>query len=198
MKAFKLCGLCALLVFAAATSAAPATPPTTSAGAAPALVADPAHGTLTFSGTQAGAKFTGVFRKFTARVALDPAAPATGRIEVSIDTNSVDTKDAERDGNIKGADFFDVAKHPTASYVTKSITRTAKGFAAVGTLTLRGVSRDVPLEFQFTKTAAGASLTGSASLKRLDFGVGQGEWKSTEWVGDDVRVEFSLDLKPAP
>jgi polyisoprenoid-binding protein YceI len=153
---------------------------------------------LTFIGTQAGAKFTGVFKKFTARVALDPAAPAAGRIEVSIDTNSVDTKDGERDGNIKGPDFFDVAKHPSADYATKSITRTAKGFAAVGTLSLRGVSRDVPLEFQFTKTAAGASLTGTAALKRLDFGVGQGEWKSTEWVGDEVRVEFSLDLKPAP
>jgi polyisoprenoid-binding protein YceI len=182
----------------AAAAPAAAKPAAAAAGAGPAYNADPARSTLTFTGTQAGAAFKGVFKKFSASVQLDPAAPGAGRIEVRIDMNSVDTQDGERDGNIKGADFFDVAKNPSATYLTRGITKTAKGFAATGTLTLRGVSRDVPLEFQFVKTAAGASLTGSAALKRLDFGVGQGEWKSTEWVGNDVKVEFSLDLKPAP
>jgi len=168
------------------------------AAAGPSYGADPARSTLTFTGTQAGAAFKGVFKKFSATVQLDPAAPGSGHIDVRIDMSSVDTQDDERDGNIKGADFFDVARNPAATYVTRAITKTAKGFAATGTLTLRGVSRDVPLNFEFAKTAAGASLTGSAALKRLDFGVGQGEWKSTEWVGNDVKVEFSLDLKPVP
>ncbi len=54
----------------------------------------------------------------------------------------------------------------------------------------------MPIEFQFTPAGAGAKLEGSAKLKRLDFGVGQGDWKSTEWVGDAVRISFSLVLKP--
>ena len=98
----------------------------------------------------------------------------------------------------RGADFFDAARIPGAIYLTRSISRSAKGFSATGILTLRGVSREVPLEFQFAKTPGGASLSGTATLKRLDFGVGQGEWKSTEWVGNDVKIDFSLDLKPAP
>ena len=52
------------------------------------------------------------------------------------------------------------------------------------------------MEFQFTPTAGGAKLDGSAKLKRLAFGVGQGDWKSTEWVGDAVKISFSLVLKP--
>jgi polyisoprenoid-binding protein YceI len=66
----------------------------------------------------------------------------------------------------------------------------------VGALTLRGVTKDVPIDFQFIKTAAAAKLEGSAKLKRLDFGAGKGDWKSTEWVADAVKISFSLVLKP--
>jgi len=54
----------------------------------------------------------------------------------------------------------------------------------------------VPIEFQFAPGAAGAKLSGSAKLNRLDFGVGQGDWKSTETIGDAVKINFSLVLKP--
>ena len=79
---------------------------------------------------------------------------------------------------------------------TKTITKTAAGFSAVGSLTLHGVTKDVPIDFQFTQDAGGAKLTGSAKLNRLDFGVGQGDWKSTEWVGNAVKINFALVLKP--
>jgi polyisoprenoid-binding protein YceI len=104
--------------------------------------------------------------------------------------------DKDRDTTIRGSDIFDVAHWATAHYVTRSFAKTATGYAAVGTLTLRGVTKDVPIEFQFTKVAAGAKLEGSAKLKRLDFGAGQGDWKSTEWVADAVKITFSLVLKP--
>ena len=82
--------------------------------------------------------------------------------------------DKDRDTTMRGKDVFDVAHYPTAHYVTKSITKTAAGFSAVGALTLRGVTKDVPIEFQFAPGAAGAKLDGSAKLNRLDFGVGTG------------------------
>ena len=47
-----------------------------------------------------------------------------------------------------------------------------------------------------TTSAAGAKLDGTANLKRLDFGVGQGDWKSTEGVKDEVKINFSLILTP--
>jgi polyisoprenoid-binding protein YceI len=151
---------------------------------------------LEFTGVQAGAPFKGVFHQITAAVDLDPAALGTARIEVTIDMNSVDSGDKDRDGTMRGADIFDVAHFPTAHYVTRGMTRTAAGFSAVGALTLHGVTKDVPIEFKFAQSAAGATLTGTAQLKRLDFGVGRGDWKNTDWVADAVQVAFSLNLKP--
>jgi len=153
---------------------------------------------LEFIGTQAGAEFKGNFQKFTAAVDFAPDALANSHFDVSIDLNSLDTKDKDRDKTLRGSDFFDVAHFPTAHYVTRSFTKTAAGYAAVGALTLRGVTKDTPINFQFVSTSGTAKLEGTATLKRLDFGVGQGEWKSTEWVGDAVKVAFSLVLKPKP
>lgn len=175
------------LLIAAATAAA---------GSAASFTADTAQSRLEFAGVQAGAEFKGVFHKFTASVDFAPDALANSRIDVQIDMNSVDSMDKDRDTTIRSKDVFDVTHNPTAHYVTKTITKTVAGFAAVGALTLRGVTKDVPIEFQFAPAAAGAKLSGSAKLNRLDFGVGQGDWKSTETIGDAVKINFSLVLKP--
>jgi len=166
------------------------------AGAVASYSADPQQSRLEFAGVQAGAEFKAAFHKFTAAVDFAPDALASSRFDVQIELNSVDSKDKDRDTTIRGPDIFDVAHWPTAHYVTRSFTKTATGFAAVGALTLRGVTKDVPIDFQFTPGAAGAKLEGSAKLKRLDFGAGQGDWKSTEEVADAVKVNFSLVLKP--
>jgi polyisoprenoid-binding protein YceI len=165
------------------------------AGAAP-YTADGQQSRLEFVGVQAGADFKGVFHKFTAAVEFAPEALASSRIDVQVDMNSVDSMDKDRDATIRGKDVFDIAHFPAAHYVTKSISKTAAGFTAVGSLTLHGVTKDVPVDFQYTQAAGAAKLEGSAKLKRLDFGVGQGDWKSTEWVGDAVKISFSLVLKP--
>jgi polyisoprenoid-binding protein YceI len=151
---------------------------------------------LEFTGVQAGAEFKGVFHKFTATVEFAPDALTGSHIDVQIDMNSVDSTDKDRDTTIRGKDVFDVAHMPAAHYVTKTISKTAAGFNAIGSLTLHGVTKDVPIDFQFTSMAGGAKLAGSAKLNRLDFGVGQGDWKSTEWVADAVKISFSLVLKP--
>ena len=130
------------------------------------------------------------------RIEFAPDALANSRFDVQIDLKSVDSMDKDRDTTIRGPDIFDVAHWPTAHYVTRSFTKTAAGYSAVGALTLRGVTKDVPIDFQFNQGATGAKLEGSAKLKRLDFGVGQGDWKSTEWVADAVKMSFSLVLKP--
>ena len=166
------------------------------AGTAASYTADPQQSRLEFAGVQAGAEFKAVFHKFTAAVDFAPDALASSRFDVQIELNSVDSKDKDRDTTIRGPDIFDVAHWPTAHYVTRSFTKTAAGYAAVGALTLRGVTKDVPIDFQFTPGAAGAKLEGSAKLKRLDFGAGQGDWKSTDEVADAVKITFSLVLKP--
>jgi polyisoprenoid-binding protein YceI len=158
--------------------------------------ADPRQSRLEFVGVQAGAEFKGSFHKFSADVEFAPDTLASSRFDVQIDLKSVDSMDEDRDTTIRGPDIFDVAHWPTAHFVTRSFTKTASGYSAVGALTLRGVTKDVPIDFQFTPAATGGKLEGSAKLKRLDFGAGQGDWKSTEWVDDAVKIRFSLVLKP--
>jgi polyisoprenoid-binding protein YceI len=155
----------------------------------------PKQSTLTFVGSQAGADFEGAFRRFDAQIQFDPQQLAASRFDVTVDAASVDTRDAERDDIIRGPDLFAVQQHPRARYVAeKFAARGGARYTATGKLTLRGVTRDVPIDFTFEQGADGAWLKGAARIKRLDFGVGQGEWKDTEWVGDDVAVKFALKL----
>ena len=96
---------------------------------------------------------------------------------------------------IAGADLLDVKKYPTATYVAKSFAKTAAGgLEAVGKLTLRGVTRDLRVPLTLRTTANGYELSGEVTLKRLDFGVGQGELQSTEWVGNEVTLKYKVPL----
>ena len=159
---------------------------------------DPAKSSLEFSFTQAGAANKGRFTRF--QVAFDFSADnlAASRLDVSIEMNSTDTGDQERDETLRGADLFAVAKFAQARFAASQINRTAAGYEAVGKLTIRGVTRDarVPLSFR-TATENGAAvgyMSGKTSVRRLDYGVGQGDWKATDQVGNDVAVSFALRL----
>jgi polyisoprenoid-binding protein YceI len=188
----------AVLVLGMALSAGTAT----AAGAPVKYTLDAPSSLLRFSFEQAGATNTGRFKAFTADITFGQDALPASKLDVSVDIGSLDTGDKERDDTLKTADLFDVAKFPKARFVSSKITMAAAGrYEAQGKLTIRNVTKDVTLPITFqTKQEKGKQvgfLTGRASIKRLAFGVGQGEWKSLEWVKDDVAVTFSLKLIPA-
>lgn len=159
--------------------------------------ADGAAGTLEFRATQAGAKFTGAFRRFHVALDFDPVKPAAGRLDVTVETGSVDTQDGERDQILRGPDFFSIEKYPQATFHATRFERAGAGWRATGELTIRGVKQEVPVSFTLAPAGATSEMKGTASLKRLPFGLGQGDWASTEWIGDDVDVRFDLKLAPA-
>lgn len=166
------------------------------AGAAGQWALEPKDSTLGFVATQAGADFQGSFDKFTADIRFDPKDLAGSRFDVRIELASVNTKDQDRDDTLRSADLFDVARWPTGHYVAENFTdKGGNRFGATGQLTLRDVTRPVPIEFTFEKKDTGAWLKGSAVVRRLDFGVGQGDWSDTETVANDVRIRFALRLK---
>ncbi len=116
---------------------------------------------------------------------------------MTVDTVSLDTGDKDRDDALRGAEFFDAARYPSAVFVADSLTRRADGgYLASGKLTIRDVTRplSIPLAIKTADTndRSVIELRGSTLIKRLDFGVGQGEWRSTEWVADAVRIEYSV------
>jgi polyisoprenoid-binding protein YceI len=159
---------------------------------------DPAKSSLEFTFVQAGAQNKGRFTRF--QVAFDFAAEslAASRLDVTIDVKSVDTGDQERDDTLRGDDLFAVAKFPQAHFVASQIVKTATGYEAVGKLTIRGATHDARVPFAFrTATENGAAvgyMSGKTSVRRLDYGVGQGDWKATDQVGNDVVVSFALRL----
>jgi polyisoprenoid-binding protein YceI len=184
---------------AAGEPAAPArAAPAPSAAAPGAWSADASNGTLTFRAMQAGAEFEGRFTRFAARLEFVPGDRPTGRFDVTISTASVDTAERERDDLLRAAEFFDAARVPEARYLATAFVRVGPdAYEARGRLTLRGVTRDVPLRFTWSGTASRPLLDGSAVVRRLEFGVGQGDWRDTAWIGGDVRIAFALRPVPA-
>jgi polyisoprenoid-binding protein YceI len=171
------------------------------AAAAPHYTLDQGKSTLEFTFTQAGAQNKGHFGRFPVTFDFSPDELAASHLEVQVDTASVDSGDKDRDDTLKSADLLSVQKFPQAHFSATQIVKTASGFEAQGKLTIRDVTRDTRVPFTFrTATEQGANvgyMTGKVTIRRLDFGVGQGEWKATDQVGNDVVVSFALRLTSA-
>ncbi len=185
--------LLGVLAGVAATSAA-------SAAAVPWRM-DLRNSQLTFTPRLAGGEFEGRFERFETTMLFDPADLAHSSLQVVVDLSSARTGDSERDTALHGVDFFATSRWPQARFASTRI-RALGGnrYEATGKLTLRDSTLDVALPFRFDLAApAGrnARLSGATTLQRLQFGVGQGEWRSTEWLDDAVRVEFSVALETA-
>jgi polyisoprenoid-binding protein YceI len=201
--------LCAAACSAAETPAT-ARPAAAKPTAAPRVVAAPAgtgmtdttryvqaanSGSLTFTFMQAGASNTGAFRQFATELRYDEKNLAGSSLKVTVQIASLATQDKDRDDTLKSADLFDAQKFPSAQYVANSLAKSANGgIEAVGKLTLRGVTHDLRLPLAIRPTANGLEISGETSIKRLDYGVGQGEWKSTETVGDVVKLQYKVPL----
>lgn len=169
--------------------------------AAPAVAADyvqAAGSTLSFSTQYQGETFVGKLPGFVTRLHFDPAKLAEARLDVDIPLAGVSVDNPDGDEALKGGDFFNIAKFPRARY-TASRFRALGGnrYAADGTLALRGVSKPVTLTFTFAP-GANAVLNGTAKVKRLEFGVGGGDWADTETLPNEVAINTKVLLKASP
>ncbi len=192
----------AILLLAAGLCPAADTPPpkppaTAAAKGTPARYVQAKGATLTFAFVQAGAENQGAFREFATELHYDASQLAASSLKVTVQIASLDTQDRDRDTELQGADLFDAKKYPTAQFVASSFAKGARGVEAVGKLTLRGVTHDLRLPLSIQSTATGVELSGETTIKRLDYGVGQGDWKSTEWVGDEVKLQYKVPLTKA-
>ena len=168
--------------------------------ATPAVAADyvqAAGSTLVFASKYDGEVFTGKFSSFTTTLSFDPAKLATSKLDVVIPLAGTSTGNGDRDSTLAGSDFFNVAKFAQARYsATKFRSLGGNQYAADGSLTLRGVSKPVTLTFTWTPGAQPV-LSGKATVKRLDFGVGGGDWTDTKTIPNEVAVSTKVVFKPA-
>ena len=176
----------------AATPAAAATPAT---GAPPRYTQNAAKSSLKFTFEQAGAAASGNFKKFTAILIYDEKNLAASSLNVRVEIASVDTQEPERDAMLKDADLFNAAKYPAATFAAASLAKRADGgLEALGKLTIRDTTHDLRLPLTLKPTPDGLELSGKTAIKRLDYGVGQGEMKATDSVGDEVKIEYVVSL----
>jgi polyisoprenoid-binding protein YceI len=156
-----------------------------------------AKSSLSFVGSQQGEKFTGTIPHYKAQIRYAAAELASSTLEVSIDLHGIDTRASERDEALAGADWFDVAHFPTASFRSKAVRMTAQGPVADAELTLHGKTKAIVFPFRYAESPGAATLDGKVTLDRRDFGLGLGEWADESVVAHAVEVNVHLSLRPA-
>lgn len=150
-------------------------------------------GKLGFRATYSGEDIAGAFSRWDARIRFSPDDLTHSSLRVTIDPASVNSGDTQRDDMLKSDSFFGAAAHPRAVYTASRFRQQSPGhYVAEGTLSLGGKIRPVPLAFVLAINGASARAHGTATLSRTAFGVGTGEWSSTDALLDAVTVDFDF------
>lgn len=145
----------------------------------------------------------GSFKKFEGKIHLDEQTPAASQVDITVDAASIDTNDERRDGHLRSPDFFDAATYPTLTFKSTKVEKLSdEKFRVYGNLTIRDVTREVPLEVELTgesrdmqgQRRAGFEVTGS--LNRKDFGL---NWnvalEAGGWlVSDTIKLVIDAEV----
>jgi len=167
------------------------------AGAEPAgatrLVADKSQ--IAFVSKQMGVPVEGTFKKFDAQVAFDPRKPEGGTVALQIDTASASLGVPMSDAELPKPAWFDAGHFPQASFQSSVIKALGDGkFEMAGKLTIKNIARQVTVPVTIAPAGGYAVATGSFTIQRLDYKVGDGEWTDTSVIGNDVQVRFKFTL----
>jgi polyisoprenoid-binding protein YceI len=162
---------------------------------------DPVHSEVGFSVRHMMvSKVRGRFTHFDAEI-VTAGDPLQSSVTATIDLNSIDTGNQDRDNHLRSADFFEVSKYPTMTYRSTGIRETSNGFILDGELTLKGVTRPVSLDLElggfgpdpYGGTRAGFTATGE--INRKDFGVDFNAALETGGVVVADKVTISIELE---
>ncbi len=148
---------------------------------------------LGFVGLQGGAEFTGHFGVWEAEIAFDPADLENSSVVVTIATESADAGASQRNDLLPGSEWFDVAAHPQARFVTTGFTHLGgTDYEATAELTIRDMTHEVVLPFSLVIDGDTAEVSGELGILRTDYDVGIGQWASADPVAFEVRVTVDL------
>jgi polyisoprenoid-binding protein YceI len=163
------------------------------ASAAPAQTIDSSRSSVSATFKQMGVPVEGKFKKVGGRVGYDPANPAAAQAKVDVDVASFDLGDAQYNHEVQQKDWFDGVRFPAASFVSTSVKSAGAGHLEVGgKLTIKGRSVNVNVPLNVRSDAGATMFEGSVPIRRLAFAIGEGEWKDTALLADEVIVKFRL------
>ena len=162
---------------------------------------DASHSRIGFQARHAMiTKVRGAFNEFTGTLRLDGAQPSASSAEVTIQVASIDTRNADRDGHLKGGDFFDAETFPTITFVSTAARAVdAEHYELTGDLTIRGITHPVTIPFELTGTAVDpwgstrVGFEGAVTVNRKDWGL---TWNAAlETGGLLVSEKVTLELE---
>jgi polyisoprenoid-binding protein YceI len=142
----------------------------------------------------------GHFTDFSGEIMLDPADITKSSVTVTIKTASIDTENEQRNNHLRSADFFDAVTYPEITFTSSRIEKQGDGYVAHGTLTMRGVSKEVALPFTLTGPMQGMrgkvlGVDATMTLNRQDYGIAYNRTLDTGGVvvGNEVKVELNIE-----
>jgi polyisoprenoid-binding protein YceI len=165
--------------------------------ALPALAAqlktDPARSSVSAVFKQMNVPVEGKFKRFNAQIDYNSAKPETSKANMEIDVASFDLGDAEFNKEAQKKDWFNGTQFPKATFVSSALKPAAGGKLDVtGKLTIKGKTVDVGFPLSVKQEGATQVFEGSLPIKRLAFNIGEGEWKDTGMVADEVVIKFRV------
>lgn len=161
------------------------------------LKVDPAKSSVTATFKQLGVPVEAAFKRFTSQIDFNPAAPEMSKATVEMDVTSFDLGDPEYNREVLKKDWFNAAQFPKATFVSRSIKPSAGApagtrYDVAGTLTIKGKSADVQFPMTLKKEGAQQVFEGTLPIKRLTYNIGEGEWKDTSIVHDEVLIKIRV------
>ena len=163
---------------------------------------DPAHSEVGFTVDHLMIfKVSGFFTEFAGTIEADPTTKTLSKVSATIQTTSVDTRIEKRDNHLRSPDFFDVAKYPEMTFVSKKIEGSGTGITVHGDLTIRGTTKPIVLAGSFqgqNKDAWGnvrAGFAAKAKISREEFGLTWNKLLETGGVTVGDKVEINLQVQ---
>ena len=135
----------------------------------------------------------GTFEGLQGSIAFDPSNPTSARFDVSVDASTIDTDISSRDNHLRKSEYFDVKTHPRIHFKSVRVSRSnnAEYLYMVGTITIKGITKEVSFPFKAIPDNGGFRFEGDFKLNRRDFGVGG---KSMS-LGDEVVIDLKIYAK---
>ena len=166
------------------------------------FIIDPNHSSVAFKVRHLVSKVGGGFTDFGGTITADFSNLDVSGVQFSIQTASIDTRNEDRDGHLRSADFFDVEEFPEITFTSTKVTKIDKdSFAVAGTLTMHGVSKPTTLTVDYLgeMNAMGGTRAGyelSTTLDRKDWGISWNKALDSGGLilGDDVEVNINLEV----
>lgn len=155
---------------------------------------DYARSQITFTSRQMNVPVEAKFNKFAARITFNAAKPDSSKAAIEVEVGSFDIGNDEINAEIHTKDWFDSKAYPRAVFVSSSVRALGNGrYEARGPLTIKGRTHEITVPFIVKTDSSGNSIfEGMFNIRRLQYNVGEGVWKHTDVVADEVQLRFRL------